>query len=70
MNSLFQSGQSTRNTRNSTSNSIKVPRPHLECYRRSFAYSGATLWNNLSDELKTATSVPTFKSQYMKTFYS
>lgn len=66
---LFHTHQHARTTRNSVSGAIRLPRPKLECYRRSFAYSGARLWNSLPEALKHSTAVHGFKKKYMN-FYS
>jgi hypothetical protein len=63
---LFHTHQHGRSTRNS--GAIRLPRPHLECYRRSFSYSGARLWNTLPESLKEAQTVDGFKRQYLRTF--
>ena len=33
-------------------NDFKLPKPKTECLKRSFIYSGAKLWNSLSDDVK------------------
>ena len=33
-------------------NDLKLPKPKTECLKRSFIYSGAKLWNSLSDDVK------------------
>ena len=40
-----------------------LPRPKTNFLKRSFKYSGAMLWNNLSCEAKTAQSLSKFKSK-------
>ena len=40
---------------------LALPRPYTNFLKRSFKYSGAMLWNNLSNEAKTAQSLSDFK---------
>ena len=40
---------------------LALPRPYTNFLKRSFRYSGAMLWNNLSYEAKTAQSLADFK---------
>ena len=39
---------------------VALPRPYTNFLKRSFKYSGAMLWNNLSYEAKTAESLSDF----------
>ncbi|CAB3993932.1 Hypothetical predicted protein [Paramuricea clavata] len=50
-----------RSTRNC--NSIQIPLFKTAAGQRSFAFRGASIWNNLDTELKKCTSLKTFKSQ-------
>ncbi|CAB4041326.1 Hypothetical predicted protein [Paramuricea clavata] len=50
-----------RSTRNC--NSIQIPLFKTASGQRSFAFRGASIWNNLDTELKKCTSLKTFKSQ-------
>ena len=40
---------------------LALPRPYTNFSKRSFKYSGAMIWNNLSYEAKTAKSLSDFK---------
>ena len=40
---------------------LALPKPNTNFLKRSFKYSGAMLWNNLSYEAKTAQSLSDFK---------
>ena len=40
---------------------LALQRPYTNFLKRSFKYSGAMLWNNLSYEAKTAQSLSDFK---------
>ena len=50
-----------RSTRNC--NSIQIPLFKTTSGQRSFAFRGASIWNNLDTKLKKCTSLKTFKSQ-------
>ncbi|KAI8487856.1 hypothetical protein Bbelb_343040 [Branchiostoma belcheri] len=54
---------STRITRQATSNKLLVPRVSRDCVRRSFAVSGAILWNSAPAEARSAPSLRTFKDR-------
>ena len=45
---------------------IFIPRPRTDLYMSSFTYSGAKLWNELSDELKNYNSLSSFKKAFSK----
>ncbi|KAI8492922.1 hypothetical protein Bbelb_295190 [Branchiostoma belcheri] len=51
-----------RNTRSASTDCLIPPRPHLEAYRRSLAYSGSVVWNNIQPHIRAAPSIHTFKS--------
>ena len=61
---IFQSQIATRNTRQS--NDLNIPRCRLATGQRSFAYRGAKIWNELSDDLRSLTSVKAFKGHLIK----
>jgi len=61
---IFQSQIATRNTRQS--NDLNIPRYQLATGQRSFAYRGAKIWNELSDDLKSLPSVKAFKGHLIK----
>jgi hypothetical protein len=54
--------QNTYNLRNSE-NDLTLPKPRTEYLRRSFKYSGATLWNDLSSATKSADTLDYFKRE-------
>jgi exonuclease III len=66
LSSLFQyvSSIHSRATRQSTRNLLYIPKPNLECFKKSFQYAAATLWNELSEDIKNATSLSMFKYMY------
>ena len=53
-------------TRSNKSNLLYVPKPKLEFYRRSFCYSGATLWNNLPEHVRNSPSLEIFRRSLSK----
>ena len=60
------SGLHTHSTRLSKTSDLKVPKPHLEIFRRSFEYRGAVLWNTISQQVRESESVSSFKAGYLK----
>ena len=47
---------------------LYIPKPHVELFRKLFAYSGADIWNTLPNDVKNLPSIKTFKSRYLKSF--
>ena len=47
--------------RNSTQGNLIVPRCKTELYKKSFVYSGSTLWNQLPSNLRILTNTNSFK---------
>ena len=58
----YKTRQSAFNLRNSETDSM-LAKPKTEFLKRTFGYRGATLWNNLPQELKLAESISSFKRQ-------
>ncbi len=54
--------QNTYNLRNSEYD-LSIPKPRTEYLRRSFKYSGAMLWNDLSFAAKSASTLDSFKKE-------
>ena len=54
--------------RNST-NKLILPKPRTEYLKRSFSYSGAALWNFLSQDLKKCKTLGAFKKK-AKAYFS
>ena len=52
------------NTRSSENRNLYVPKCNKELCKRSFAYQGSTLWNDLPDEVKESGSLEGFKLNY------
>ena len=52
------------NTRSSENMNLYVPKYTIEICKRSFAYKGSMLWNDLPDEVKESSSLDAFKSNY------
>ena len=40
---------------------LMLPKPRTDYLKRSFSYSGALLWNNLLEEIRTSNSLGLFK---------
>ncbi len=60
----------TRATRSSTSQDLRIPKPHLEIFRRSFQYRGSKIWNELDNSVKHAQTVGSFKSGYLRSMHT
>ena len=56
----YETHQNALNLRNSETD-LMLAKPKTEFLKRTFGYSGGTLWNNLPQELKLAESVSSFK---------
>ena len=58
--------QNTYDLRNNHTD-LALPKTKRELPKRTFKYSGAKLWNNLSPEAKLAESLTSFKRQIYRT---
>ncbi len=58
------------NTRSAASGEFYVSSAKLKYYTRSFQYEGTRLWNNISRSIQQSTSIPVFKSRYMKNYFT
>ena len=63
--SLFSQHHSAYNLRNSEGR-LTLSKPSTNYLKRSFSYSGATLWNNLPKSLKNASFIGHFKRNIKK----
>ena len=69
---VFSHVQSRYALRSTAANNLNVPKPNLECFRRSFSFSGASAWNQLPTNVKSAQSLLDFKGllwNYLTTNY-
>ena len=48
-------------TRLSSNNALYLPKPNFECYKSSFQYAGASLWNQLPPDLKNSATLELFQ---------
>ncbi len=55
--------QNTYNLRNYSGYDLTIPKPRTEYLRRSFKYSGAMSWNDLSFAAKSASTLDRFKKE-------
>ncbi len=55
-----------RNTSNTDSLNVYIPKPNIECYRKSFKYPGGKIWNDLPNKIQNAPSVEAFNYAYKK----
>lgn len=51
-------------------NDLSVPKPRLDIFKSSLSYSGAKVWNELPSNLKSISSMKTFKAQALKLLIS
>ena len=58
--SKFERRETAYNLRDSE-NKLNVPLPRTNYYKKSFSYSGATLWNSLPRDIRQAESLGLFK---------
>ena len=54
------------NLRSLTSSTLYVPKPNLETYKKTFAYSGSKIWNTLPESVRSAPSLEAFKKRYLR----
>ena len=54
-----------RTLRSTSENLLYVPKPNIELYRNSLAYSGSKIWNSIPDRLRNATSLQQFRNGYL-----
>ena len=64
LNDMFEAdtGVTNYNLRNSNKN-LALPRARTDYYRKSFAFTGAKIWNSLPHSLKEEQSIETFKTK-------
>ena len=60
LSNLFAPRTSTYDLRDAKGK-LLLPKPRTDYLKRSFSYSGALLWNNLPEEVRTSTSLDLFK---------
>ena len=61
----FQSA-SVYGLRSSTQQNMRIPKHNNELFKRTFQYSGVILWNNLPTNLRSASSLASFKNNLFK----
>ena len=49
---------------------LRLPKPRIDLYKTSLAFSGSTAWNNLPMHIKSSRSLPSFKKNMFKYFMS
>ena len=49
------------NTRSADSLNVIAPKPNIECFKRSFRFAGAKVWNSLPHDLQNVQSIQSFK---------
>ncbi len=63
---IMTSDVNVRNTRNTDSLIVYMPKSNTECYRKLFKYAGGTIWNELPNKIQNAPSVEAFNYAYKK----
>ena len=48
------------------SQKLRLPKPRTDCLKRSFSNSGASLWNDLPEDIRTTKSLRNFKRRIGK----
>ena len=54
------------NLRSISDSTLYAPKPNLEIYRKTFAYSGSKIWNALPESIRSAPSLWAFKQRYLR----
>ncbi len=63
---VMASDVNVRNRRNTDSLIVYIPKPNIECYRKSFKCAVGKIWNDLPNNIQNAPSVEAFKYTYKK----
>ena len=62
----FSSEAHNRALRSTTKNLLHVPKPNIEIYRKSLAYSGSKIWNSIPEHIRNANSPQQFRRGYLE----
>ena len=62
----FSSEVHNRALRSTTENLLYVPKPNIEIYRKSLAYSGSKIWNSIPEQIRNANSLQQFRKRYLE----
>ena len=54
-----------RTLRSTADNLLYIPKPNIEHYRNSLAYSGSKIWNSIPNHLRNAVSLQQFRKGYL-----
>ena len=60
----------TQSERSDSNRRLLLPKPRIDLYKMSFAFSGSTVWNDLPDYIKASRSLPQFKRSSFKYYLS
>ena len=58
------------NLRSVDSKALKVPKPSLEIYRKSLAYLGSKIWNELPESVRKVSNLNQFKTSFIRWTFS
>ena len=56
-------------TRNATSSLLSIPKCNKSIGQKCISYSGSKVWSGLTEAIRCAPSLPSFKSRYLKALY-
>ena len=56
-------------TRNATSSLLTLPKCNKSIGQKCISYTGPKVWNGLTEAIRCAPSLPSFKSRYLKALY-
>ena len=60
----------SRVTRASSQNKLIIPRAKLNVFKNTWSVQGAMKWNNLKIEVKSSETLVSFKSNYLKQYWT
>ena len=58
------------NTRNADSLNVVFPKPNVDCFKHSFKFAGAKVWNDIPSLVQNSPSIDTFKCLYKKLYFT
>ena len=61
----FSSEVHNRSLRSTSENLLYVPKPNMELYRNSLAYSGSKIWNSIPEHIRNAICLQQFRHKYL-----
>ena len=62
----FSSKVHDRSLRSTSENLLYVPKPNIELFRNSLAYSGSKIWNSIPEHIRNVTCLQQFRHKYLE----